>query len=74
MGEAGSRVLAAGCAVKAEASKQPLCLLTSDMQNRRIVDRAFMQPVFSVICATPDQNGAAIPISAFLKSAGLRAQ
>ena len=25
----------------ADASKQPLCLLTSDMQNRRIVDRAF---------------------------------
>jgi DNA-binding transcriptional LysR family regulator len=25
----------------ADASRQPLCLLTSDMQNRRIVDRAF---------------------------------
>jgi DNA-binding transcriptional LysR family regulator len=24
-----------------EASKEPLCLLTSDMQNRRIIDRAF---------------------------------
>jgi DNA-binding transcriptional LysR family regulator len=25
----------------AEAAKQPLCLLTPDMQNRRIIDRAF---------------------------------
>jgi DNA-binding transcriptional LysR family regulator len=25
----------------AEAAKQPICLLTSDMQNRRIIDRAF---------------------------------
>jgi DNA-binding transcriptional LysR family regulator len=25
----------------AEAATQPLCLLTSDMQNRRIIDRAF---------------------------------
>jgi DNA-binding transcriptional LysR family regulator len=27
----------------AEAAKQPLCLLTPDMQNRRIVDRAFRE-------------------------------
>ena len=25
----------------AEAARQPLCLLTPDMQNRRIIDRAF---------------------------------
>jgi DNA-binding transcriptional LysR family regulator len=27
----------------AEAARQPLCLLTPDMQNRRIVDRAFRE-------------------------------
>lgn len=27
----------------ADAAKEPLCLLTSDMQNRRIVDRAFRE-------------------------------
>jgi len=27
----------------AEAAKQPICLLTSDMQNRRIIDRAFRE-------------------------------
>jgi DNA-binding transcriptional LysR family regulator len=31
----------AGTVTWAEAARQPLCLLTSDMQNRRIVDRAF---------------------------------
>ena len=27
----------------AEAAKQPICLLTPDMQNRRIIDRAFRE-------------------------------
>ena len=34
--------LAGGASVTwADAAKQPLCLLTPDMQNRRIIDRAF---------------------------------
>jgi DNA-binding transcriptional LysR family regulator len=31
----------AGSVTWAEAARQPLCLLTPDMQNRRIIDRAF---------------------------------
>jgi DNA-binding transcriptional LysR family regulator len=31
----------AGSVTWADAAKEPLCLLTPDMQNRRIIDRAF---------------------------------